>query len=289
MRKFANILLKDIIEERDSLVKKEFSPLLKEGYEERIRYIFTTNGTTPDDDITVSVDQTKNLTIAIANGLQYPPLNVNGNIDYQTLVDFLETLSSLFKWELYEPKTLGSISSDGSRSILRWYAVILSQWIKGTGLGFIMSQAINYKQTNPESKIKVNGKYITYNDSLEHRNYIIADTLSVIENVILFSISNYFLRFSSEYKKFHQIETFPNDWYEYVEYGTTNPLTITLQRSGFSRETATYIRHHKGEFVLVLNTGEIKLKRSILECNNISVRNETRDIQYNIPELFLNL
>ena len=81
-----------------------------------------------------------------------------------------------------------------------------------------------------------------YNDSREHRNVVIADTLEVIENVILFSISNYFLRFSNEYKRLHNVETFQNDWYEYVEYGTTNPLTILLQRSGFSRETSTYIR-----------------------------------------------
>ena len=55
--------------------------------------------------------------------------------------------------------------------------------------------------------------------------------------------------FSNEYKRFHNVETFQNDWYEYVEYGTTNPLTILLQRSGFFRESA--------------------------------------DIQYNIPEIFV--
>ena len=87
-----------------------------------------------------------------------------------------------------------------------------------------------------------NGKPVKYDDSREHRNVVIADTLDVIENVILFSISNYFLRFSNEYKRFHKVESFKNDWYEYVEYGTTNPLTILLQRSGFSRETSTYMR-----------------------------------------------
>ena len=84
---------------------------------------------------------------------------------------------------------------------------------------------------------------------MHHRNIVIAETLSVIENIILFSISNYFLRFTSEYKKYHQIQTLQNDWYEYVEYGTTNPLTIMLQRSGFSRETSTYIKKNKDEYV----------------------------------------
>ena len=34
-----------------------------------------------------------------------------------------------------------------------------------------------------------------------------------------------------------------NNWYEYVEYGTTNPLTILLQRNGFSRESARFIKN----------------------------------------------
>ena len=50
--------------------------------------------------------------------------------------------------------------------------------------------------------------YVDYNDTLEHRNIVISETLKVIEHVILFSISNYFLRFSSEYKRFHNVESF---------------------------------------------------------------------------------
>jgi hypothetical protein len=39
-----------------------------------------------------------------------------------------------------------------------------------------------------------------------------------------------------------------NDWYEYVEYGTTNPLSIMLQKCGFSRETSDYIKNHRREY-----------------------------------------
>jgi hypothetical protein len=127
-----------------------------------------------------------------------------------------------------------------------------------------------------------------YNDFLEHRNIVISDTLRAIENVILFSISNYFLRFSSEYKRIHNVEAFQNDWYEYVEYGTTNPLSITLQRNGFSRETSTYIRRHRADYVVVMHNGETKLHHSIADCPSASVRREIADIQYNVPELFVN-
>lgn len=41
-----------------------------------------------------------------------------------------------------------------------------------------------------------------------------------------------------------------NDWYEYVEYGTTNELRIILQSSGFSSEPSTYIRKNASEYVV---------------------------------------
>ena len=109
-------------------------------------------------------------------------------------------------------------------------------------------------------------------------------TLNAIEDVILFRIANYFLRFSSEYKRFHNIDVLPNDWYEYVEYGTTNPLTIFLQRNGFSREASTYIKQHL-EYITEIN-GEYKVKTELLDCPSKSVCKEAAEIKYNIPELF---
>ena len=221
--------------------------------------------------------------------MHYPVLDANGNVSYDDLMDFLERMCRIFKWEKYERQTLGRVSKKtGKHGMLRWYAVILIQWIQGTGLSHIMNKAIEFKQNNPDSGVQVNGKQERYNDSREHRNVVIADTLEVIENVILFSISNYFLRFSNEYKRLHNLETFQNDWYEYVEYGTTNPLTILLQRSGFSRETSTYIRQHKSEYVVITQNGGVKLRRSLLQSRNFGVARESADIQYNVPEIFVN-
>ena len=83
MRKFALILLRDITKGRDSLVHKEFAPFLQEGDEAKIKANFEEKSTKPDDDINVSVDQTENLTTAIAKGMHYPVLDANGNVSYQ--------------------------------------------------------------------------------------------------------------------------------------------------------------------------------------------------------------
>lgn len=148
-----------------------------------------------------------------------------------------------------------------------------------------MNAAIQYKANNPSSGVEINGQIVPYDDSKKHRNIVISDTLSAIEDVILFRISNYFLRFSNEYKRFHKLDRISNDWYEYVEYGTINPLTIFLQRNGFSRETSTYIKQHS-EYIAQVN-GEYKLRCALLKCPSKSVRNEAEEIKYNIPELFI--
>ena len=173
--------------------------------------------------------------------------------------------------------------------MLRWYAVILIQWIQGMGLSNIMNKAIEYKRNDSEATVRIDGKPVKYDDSREHRNVVIADTLDVIENVILFQHFQLFLRFSNEYKRFHKVESFKNDWYEYVEYGTTNPLTILLQRSGFSRETSTYIRQHRREYVVMAEDGGVKLRRTLLQSRNLGAARESADIQYNMPEIFCRL
>ena len=282
MRKFGLILLRDIMEERDSLVHREFSDFLTVEDEQQIREKFNSSPTLPDDDINTSVDQTKRLIIAIKNGLEYPS-SKNG-FKYDDIIDFFNKLSKIFDWPIYEKSTLGNESKR------KWYAVILSQWMEGSGLSYIMQRAIDYHKQHPENFwVSAYQPPTIYNDnSKEHRNVVFADTLEAIENIVLFSISNYFLRFSNEYKKIHGVDEFDNNWYEYVEFGTTNPLTILLQRNGFSRESATFIKKHKNEYVVHDgSTDELRLRLSLLNCGNTSVMTEAASIRFNAPKLFL--
>lgn len=131
-----------------------------------------------------------------------------------------------------------------------------------------------------EDQIRLFNEYISSNRNFKYNR--------TIENIVLFSISNYFLKFSNEYKKIHGIDEFDNNWYEYVEFGTTNPLTILLQRNGFSREFATFIKKHKDEYVAHDgSTDELRLHLSLFDCGNTSVMTETASIRFNAPKLFL--
>ena len=79
-----------------------------------------------------------------------------------------------------------------------------------------------------------------------------------------------------------------NDWYEFVEYGTTNKLTIFLQRNGFSRETALFIRKNRSKYVAGLDDSRpVKIKKDILNCGNFSVISEVENTSINNPYLFV--
>lgn len=284
MRKFGLILLRDIMTDNNSLVRQSFSDLISKEDAALIKQKFEDPIALPDDDINVSADQTRNLIIAIRNGLEYPKA-VDGEFDYDEVVGFLEKLCTIFKWEKYEYSTLGKVT-DGVHKKLRWYAVILIQWMSGLGLSNIMRQGIRHHVQHPDNFWINKTQTTVYKDNVEFRNILFADTLEVIDNIILFSLSNYFLRFSNEYKKIYGITEFDNDWYEYVEYGTTKPATILLQRIGFTRENATYIRGHRDKYILQESESKLLLSRDLLECNNQNVREQANMILLNMPEMF---
>lgn len=287
MRKFALIVAHDIVLNKNTPTVEAFSDVLTSEDKERIKEQFEKNRTS--DDITFSYDQLETLEDAIINGLKYPQLNESGDVDFNELVEFLCRLRHIFKWNIYEKSSIGRQDVYGNfLPTIEWYATILIQWIRGNGLGHIIRSALAHKKCHPQKGVWSGRHRIApyYDDSsIEHRNYVIAETLDVIENVILFSISNYFRKFSLEYKRIHNVEYFANDWYEFVEYGTFNPLTIFLQQNGYSRESSQYIMSHPRYIVEV--DGEYKIKESILTCNNLNVIHETKDIIYNAPDLFI--
>lgn len=290
LRKFGLIYTRDLAVGDDTPIVRAFEKYVDDRQKQRIMDNFPIEHTS--DDITLSYDQAENLRDAIANGLSYPQLmGDDDKVDFEAVVSFMMKLRRLFKWDIYEKQTIGKPGTYQLDSVIRWYSTILLRWIRGNGLSTLVYHAIKYKERHPETGVwsghyKVAERYNS--GSKKHKNLVIAEALSVIENVLLFSISNYFRKFSLEYKSFHNVDFFDNDWYEYVEYGTTNPDTIFLQQNGFSREASIFIQAPSNYSKYVTDVdGEKKIRRSILQCGNIGVETEAQDIQFNIPELFV--
>ena len=287
MRKTMLILVGDIVDGRSSCIRREFAPYLTTKTEMKIREQFSVAGKKPDDDINVSYDQIQGIEKLIRDGLSYPKIeDPKRGADYNETLFFLNKLAVAFKWRIYENRTLGA--GEGQKyTKLTWYTVLLIQWMQGHGLSYIIGRSIDdYDKKKREVKVDYN-KWETFDGSQKHKNIIIADTLEAIEDVLLFQLSNYFLKFSEAYKRQHPDEPFTNDWYEFVEYGTTNRLRIILQSSGFKRDSTEYIRRNADKYVRGTPDNPKLLKWALLECPNELVRRDTQEIQYNVPELFI--
>lgn len=290
MRKTMLILLGDIVYGRNTRVYREFlnGRYLTEEQIRKIKKQFSVPGKMPDDDINVSYDQIQGLEALIRSGEKYPEIrDESREANYYETYDFLVKLAKAFKWRVYEHSTLGAGEGD-EYTKLSWYTVLLTKWISGHGLNYIMTETIRDYDLNKRRVWINNHEWETYDKTRRHNNFIIASSLEAIEDVLLFRLSNYFLRFSEEWKSQHPNEMLTNDWHDFVEYGTTNHLRIILQRSGFKRESTAYICIKKNADKYVRGTPEEpKLLKSILECPNELVRNDAKDIQYNVPELFI--
>ena len=283
MRKTANILLRDIMLDRKGRISREFECVITDADIILIKKQFTGRKNEPDDDINLSLDQISALVNAIAKGLDYPHVNIYGYAGYQDTLAFLEQLCDIFDWEIYESGTLGYVK-EGKHSKLKYYTTLLTQWLTGNGIKYLIDQSISHKRDN---KIYIKGKSVPFVEGPEHNNKVIEDTMNVVNDIILFRLSNYFMRVSTELKKFKKRDFLANDWYEYVEYGTTNKVCILLQKNGFSSEVATYIKKHEDQYVVRTEEG-LKLNISVLNCQRKSVKEEAKAVYNNIPELFTN-
>lgn len=67
---------------------------------------------------------------------------------------------------------------------------------------------------------------------------------------------------------------------------TTKPATILLQRIGFTRENATYIRSHRDKYILQESESKLLLSRDLLKCGNKNVSDQANTILLNMPEMF---
>lgn len=284
MRKFMVMLLRSILKDIDSPVRKEFKDLLTDDVVKQIKDAFSGRETELDD-LNITPDQSERLYFAIKGGLKYPKINIYGYVNNTELMTFLEKLNEIFNWSKYD-RALAGGEKNGEHPVLKRNAVALSKWFKGMTIQQMIKDSIDYKKSSGQKVYFPDHTNEAYNGSARHNNQIAADVLNDINDVILFSFANYFMAFSSAYKSFIGEESFSNDWYEYVEYGSVNPLNIMLQRNGFSREAATYITENERLYIETTDDGA-RLKKQLLTCGKTTVEREAQLIYINMPELYM--
>ena len=277
--KCLNMLLHDLCNKKESYIVRDFrkSGVLKPQNIIDIRKKFS-DIIQEDDDINVSAKQKESL----YNSVKTTDINYPLIFEYNTCLEFLKKLSQIFQWDTYEKDTLGK----GDK--LRYYTVILTQWMAGRGLHEIVRGTINYYHERKGHLVSYEPVYHLeeYDGSLKHKNQIINEVMKDIDQIVNYKFSMYFLRFSEAIIKIRGEQYLKSDWYEYVEYGTNNQLVIMLQKYGLSREQSLillkdpYIKHIKFEGKKLLMNNDI----SNIVSGELRIAIET--VQINYPELF---
>lgn len=279
--KCLNMLLHDICSQNDSYIVRDFrkDKVLTPQNIIDIRSKFKTI-VKDDDDINVSARQKESLYSAVKKGtINYPM-----TFDYRTCVAFLQQLSSIFQWDIYEKDTLGK----GDK--IKYYTVILTQWMQGKGLHEIIRQSINHYQKEGGKLVSYNPTYHLeeFNNSPKHKNQVINEVMKDIEQIINYKLSMYFLRLSEAIINIQGEDALKNDWYEFVEYGTCNNYVILFQKYGFLREEALeLLKSPYTSYVLKINQ-KIKIKKNIINVASDELLANIKTIMINFPELFIN-
>ena len=158
--------------------------------------------------------------------------------------------------------------------------------MSGRGIKYIVNDSL--KRCEETGTVYIYGRKQTYTASADQKNGVISNVLEDIDKILLFRLSNYFLRLSSVYKAINGEPPNP-DWYEFVEYGSIYPMPIFLQRNGFSRESAMWIVDNNTgrRYVDEDKDGNYVLHKALLECSNQGVRRDAKKVYYNVTELFI--
>lgn len=266
-RYMMNNLIDDIINDRKGIIYKQFEKFITEEDRKEIKEKFK-NKTVPQD-LPITTDQIDRVDKYIKeDSLEYPD-----KITYKNVLAFLEEMHEYYNWGTYEDRT-----TIGHKNNLAYYAVILQQWMLGFGIKQIIEQAIKYHEEHNTFYDINYGIKVEYTGSLEQKNSIINNTLNSIENIILFKISNYFLKFSTRYKEINRVDEISNDWYEYIQYGTNDNIVIMIQKIGFSRESALKINKKK---YWILEDDKIYINSDIFLDEDELLREEAKEVQLN--------
>src|SRR5690606_26489408 len=111
----------------------------------------------------------------------------SGNsINYEVCLSTLNEMFRLYNWENAE-KPLRNISS------LRYYALLMNQWINGFPLNQIISQSLDWKKNNNGTvRIDFDRIELFQAGDKTHVNFVIEEIIEKIEYVLRFLFEKYF-------------------------------------------------------------------------------------------------
>ena len=188
--------------------------------------------------------------------------------DYDAILKYLTLLSNYYNWDNEESGGINPMYPAPEK--LKYYAVLMDNWMKSKPLKMIITSSIKYYIKKGYIWNNNSREQETFNyKSKKHINMVVNEVIASIDNILRFKLKNYFENYYNILKEKLGTENAGANWADYLEYGTTDFKVIELQNIGISRHLAQYIlEHHKGCLFFDNN--------SLIKVNQI-LMNETFD------------
>jgi len=183
----------------------------------------------------------------------------SNDINYEKCLKILQYMYSLYEWDKAEKK-LNNINS------LKYYAVLMNQWINGINLNLIIVQSLNWHAEKNLSIQISHDEFIPFRKGdLSHVNIVIENIIDDIEYLLRFLFEKYFNHYYQMVFSLLGEENAGENWATLLEYGTQNRVVIALQNMGLSRHTAITV-YNKCKNALIIKDSKLTglNKREIL-------------------------
>lgn len=168
-------------------------------------------------------------------------------VDYESCLKVLQDFYTLYEWENYE-------KGIRSKEHLKYFAVLMNQWISGKSLNQIINESINYQEQHASSFYIDHANVGPFNrNDKRHVNVLISNIIDDIEKKLRFTFEKYFNHYYLILVELLGEQNAGQNWALLLEYGTQNRMVIALQNLGYSRHTATYIFNNHRDCLVVEN------------------------------------
>ncbi len=183
-------------------------------------------------------------------------------VNHENCLTTLNKFYDLYNWQENEVKKIQSKES------LKFYALLMNWWINELSLSQMINNDLNYNARN-HCKIYYyeEGKRIIENFNIKDKKHVntkINNLIKNIENVLRFTFEKYYNHYYLLLVDILDEESAGQNWGNFLEYGSRNPISISLQNIGFSRHVANYlVRKHK-ECLEINNNKLIDIDKDLL-------------------------
>lgn len=198
----------------------------------------------------------------------------------ESCFQILELLYDSYHWDVEESGGRNPMVRDRAR--LQYFSILMYSWVQGAPLNMIINNLIRYYRTRRQ--IFYQGSYLTFDATNKaHINHIINELMADIDTALRFKIKNYLVNYSL-ICSYRIGDSSSENWVNYIEYGTTDPIVISLQTIGIPRHLANFIIKEYPQYVVLENNIVTSFDDQMLK--DAIDKDQFSDEYYELAELF---